>query len=421
METLNRPDEQIFDLDVGQVVRDHGTKLNWLIRLRWIAALGQLIVIPVGYSQGFILGQYIPWILFGALLLLCTNFATWKLYPHQKSVSEWTLFAHLCIDFVFFTYFLDLSSGFNNPLINLCFLHFAIVGLSVRRPFSIAFVIWAALLLSLVFGRTISNPFAPRMITYFMIYLMIGSTILMITQWFSETMSRYKESLYSLRIQMGRVDQLRASGLIAANLCHELATPLNHAVLKLDDLRSHELSEEKIKVFDDIESSLVGCGERLRRVFSDTSMDEQQQFINTDIPKLVSSTARSWCSHLWPHLQLEVKIPEKAFYKPLPKILFIRTLLDLLDNARAAVDKDHGKIQLTVLEKSNGGIEITVEDNGSGFSDEIREQIGSPFLTDKTDGVGLGLFTASHLAFHLGGNLIVSTSSLGGAKVSLIF
>ena len=68
-----------------------------------------------------------------------------------------------------------------------------------------------------------------------------------------------------------------------------------------------------------------------------------------------------------------------------------------------------------------GGVEITVEDNGPGFSVAAMARAGEPFFSTKEAGTGLGLaIVRKFVASHGGSFEIASSSSLGGAKVTLL-
>jgi signal transduction histidine kinase len=61
-------------------------------------------------------------------------------------------------------------------------------------------------------------------------------------------------------------------------------------------------------------------------------------------------------------------------------------------------------------------------DNGPGMSAEfVRDRLFQPFQTTKSDGVGLGLFTASQIVRHHGGMIRVRSSAGEGTVVRLSF
>lgn len=407
--------------DFFQMANDNVAKVDWLARLRLVATFGQLIMIPVGLYNNLIHVDDLPFVFLLITSLLLTNIVVWKSLALRKMCGQTSVFFYLCLDFVFFSVFLYLTSGFRNPLINLCFLHFALAGLCVSPKFGGLFFIWSTFLLTYLFHSSFEYPWSGQAITLIATYIFVGLTILVVSQWFSRTMNRYKESIMALRIQLGQVDSLRASGLVAASICHELATPLNEAVLKVDEIRQQLRDEDDSSACNQVENLLLYCGQKLNSVFSETSMEENQRFERTDMVKLIARTANNWRDRICPNQAMTLDLPHDPVYREIPSILFIRTLMDLLDNSLDAIEESLGDIRVSIFHLQDGKIEVTVEDSGQGFQSEIRQQIGSPFITNKTDGIGLGLYTASHLAFYLGGSLEIANSDLGGARVALVF
>jgi signal transduction histidine kinase len=71
-------------------------------------------------------------------------------------------------------------------------------------------------------------------------------------------------------------------------------------------------------------------------------------------------------------------------------------VLNLLINAmEAAVDPSTGsgqaEVRLRLTTNDAGSVRLTVENTGPGPSREIADRIFEPFVTDKKDGIGLGL------------------------------
>lgn len=65
---------------------------------------------------------------------------------------------------------------------------------------------------------------------------------------------------------------------------------------------------------------------------------------------------------------------------------------------------------------------IEIIDNGPGMSDEfVRDRLFQPFQTTKSDGVGLGLFTANQIVRHHGGTVRLTSRPGEGTVVRLSF
>ena len=74
-----------------------------------------------------------------------------------------------------------------------------------------------------------------------------------------------------------------------------------------------------------------------------------------------------------------------------------RVLINLLDNAVAAVEDD-GEIKLaTHYDRGRGVVTLEVADNGSGLAPEMRTKIFEPYFSTKENGTGLGLTIVSQI------------------------
>ncbi|MET0689536.1 MAG: ATP-binding protein, partial [Candidatus Binatia bacterium] len=74
-----------------------------------------------------------------------------------------------------------------------------------------------------------------------------------------------------------------------------------------------------------------------------------------------------------------------------------RVLMNLLDNAVAAVE-GRGEIKLaTSYERARGVVTLEVADNGCGLAPELRTKIFEPYFSTKENGTGLGLTIVSQI------------------------
>lgn len=88
--------------------------------------------------------------------------------------------------------------------------------------------------------------------------------------------------------------------------------------------------------------------------------------------------------------EIEIKIlPCEGLYYELDPFKMKRVLLNLLKNAREAIEKK-GKIEIGA-EKIKEGIKLFVRDNGVGMSPKVISRIFEPFFTHGKHGTGLGM------------------------------
>jgi signal transduction histidine kinase len=96
----------------------------------------------------------------------------------------------------------------------------------------------------------------------------------------------------------------------------------------------------------------------------------------------------------------------------------------LIENALEAAAPS-GKVLIRSFRDTRaarGRVVVEIIDNGAGMSEEfVRERLFRPFQTTKPDGVGLGLFTASQIVRHHGGNIRVRSVADEGTVIRLSF
>lgn len=95
-------------------------------------------------------------------------------------------------------------------------------------------------------------------------------------------------------------------------------------------------------------------------------------------------------------------------------------LLNLILNARDAMEARHGKITLTARELRETWLEIVVEDDGPGFSEIALARGLDPFFTTKGgEGSGLGLAMVYDQVTLAGGTVRLANREMGGGRVTL--
>jgi two-component system nitrogen regulation sensor histidine kinase NtrY len=96
-----------------------------------------------------------------------------------------------------------------------------------------------------------------------------------------------------------------------------------------------------------------------------------------------------------------------------------RVMINLLDNAVAAVPKGDGKIEIrTSYDKINRRARVEVIDNGSGISPADKMKMFEPYFSTKKSGTGLGLAIVSSIISDHAGQVSVRDNPPRGTIVS---
>ena len=223
------------------------------------------------------------------------------------------------------------------------------------------------------------------------------------------------------------VENARMRGEFAANVTHELRTPMNAVLGMLDLLAESEISSRQIEyvdvarnsgetllnLIDDIlDFSKIDAG----RVVSDTSDANLKELIE-DVIRLLASQALA--KNLDIGFFLEEDIPATI---PLDRSRVQQVLINLIGNAIKFTDV--GEVSLTVSHKSDdqGLILFEVADTGIGIGEADRGKIFEAFTqadastTREYAGTGLGLTISKQIVELMGGDIGLESGLDSGSK-----
>lgn len=164
-------------------------------------------------------------------------------------------------------------------------------------------------------------------------------------------------------------------------LVHDLKTPLTTiqglaGVISLSQDRLH-------KEYADYISDAV---DKMSRMIDELLKDDNRQAI--EVKELVDY-ALAHVPLLSCLQEFSLKIDEPSALINVNKIKMARAIINLLENALAAVDSLNGRIKLSVI-ADNLNVKIIIEDNGSGLSPENLQSIWEiGFSTKGSSGLGL--------------------------------
>jgi len=222
------------------------------------------------------------------------------------------------------------------------------------------------------------------------------------------------DRLESSRRRAADMEKMAGWRELARVLAHEIKNPLTPIQLSVqqitdsyqgDDPRFNRLLETTREVVDEEIESL----RKLVREFSDFARAPQLEPAEVD-PALIAEEIASLYGD-----RLEVDVKAIGFPVPLDREMLKRALINLVDNALHIVDKETGKIHMTLVHDVEH-LRFTVEDNGPGVQGENREKIFEPYVTGRRSGIGLGLPVVRSVSRQHGGDAyVIDSEILGGA------
>jgi two-component system sensor histidine kinase RegB len=414
--------------------RSYGNAL-WLIKLRWVAVLGQLLTILVVRWGMAVKVPLTPL----AVLLAVTVFSNvWlirRLYGGRTGVA--TLGNVMLLDLANLTGMLYFTGGPGNPFSAFYFVNLGLPAMLLPSRWAwllnglavlgVAVLIWDHVAVAELqrFERLESVRAAGRVTLahrgIFVAFATCASVVVCFTARLSSELRQREHELLRAEQVRARSEKLEALGTLAAGAAHELATPLSTiAVVAREVERELEGGNLPAAVLEDIgviRSELDRCRAILDRMAADAGQAGGEPVSPATAEEVLDAVV----GPLDRNGRVRVACSQAASGKVVcvPVQGLTQALRGIVKNA---LDASQGDLLVRVAaDCSATHLMITVQDDGEGMSSEVLRRAGEPFFTTKEpgQGMGLGLFLARSIVERLGGNLEIRSAPGQGTTVTV--
>ena len=408
------------------VSADDGSRLRLqtIVRLRWVAVIGQLITIcTVYFGLGYDLpiGQCMTLIAASAWL----NVYLAVIYPARHRLGAWRATGVLVYDILQLAGLLYLTGGIENPFTMLILAPVVVSAATLPSRNTILLGCLAALTtLGLVYSYWPLPWIAGLHIELPLVYKLgiltaVNSSMVFLAVYVwrlareSEMMAA---ALRATELVLAREQRLHALDGLAAAAAHELGTPLSTIVLTTKEMlrevpKGTPLAEDVTLLNDQAHR----CREILQKLTKRPNMQDAMHASMT-VCELVDEASEPH-SHgrtrivvaAYPFDGLTPEARKEPVGERRPGVIY--GLGNIIENA-----VDFARSQVTI-EARWGGDEVVViiTDDGPGFNPEIIDTLGEPYVTtrslaadprpDEPTGLGLGFFIAKTLLERSGAQL----------------
>jgi len=406
---------------------------SWFVELRWIVAILQLLALIPGYWLGIVhagtFWQYLGVMLLVPLYQLVTIFLGRAVEGSDSTALEWLIFCDLILDSLQLSVLLFMTGGWANPFSSMILLYACLGAIALYPPKAILLAVVLAvdvIILHLYRSRImVTQPWVEDVVDI-VVELFVVAVLMFISSSLFKFLMKGQEREANLVKGKLRMDRLKAVGVIASGVCHQISTPINNIRLRIERLRRVESGGAQLTGdLDSIATSLNKASDALKRL-ANIQVDSDR-FITekVNLEHLLKEVVEKWSED---NLEKQSRVDLDFRYNGdiwVPVSPLVQSFLDLLDNAFDALAmpealKD-GRINI-VLQPSQGDlVEVRIEDDGPGFSSTVLRYMGEPFNTEKSGGSGLGLYHAQLVAQLLGGELLTTKRAPQGACVIFVF
>lgn len=230
-----------------------------------------------------------------------------------------------------------------------------------------------------------------------------------------------------LQTKYDQQNRLASMGQMAAQLAHQIRTPISAALLYASHLKSPKLDNDKRLRFADKILTRIQSLEQLINdmlLFSRNGMQNREsisvkQLLNELEQSIVVPEDKQKVNIVFDFLVEEnvsnENLSNEQVYISGNRNLLVSGLVNLVNNALHAVDDKGSRVTIKVSQPIKGAIDFSIHDNGSGISAEDVNKIFEPFYTTKENGTGLGLAVVKAIANAHDGDLWLDYSSTSGS------
>jgi len=397
---------------------DSRLRLHTIVRLRWIAVLGQLVaILMVSFGLGFSLpiGACLTVIALSAWLNV--YLAIW--YPSRHRLSVRFATGLLAYDIVQLAALLYLTGGIDNPFTMLIVAPVTVSAatLPLRNTIALGLLALASTGLLVVVHEPLpwysGIPFELPLIYKLGIFAAACActTFLALYAWRLTKESRQMSAaLTATDLVLAREQKLHALDGLAAAAAHELGTPLSTIAVVTKELE-HEIGPDH-PLHEDIgllKSQAQRCREILQKLTRHPS-EQDPLHARVSVRAMLEEAAAPYRSAraaitITAGPTDEGSSAGQAVVERKPGVIY--GLGNIIENA-----SDFAATQVEIgAEWSADGLVVTIGDDGPGFPPEVMDNVGEPYVTTRPDegagasgdedegstGLGLGFFIAKTL------------------------
>lgn len=422
--------------------------LGWLLKLRWVAIIGQLATIA--FARWALSIQLLLWpllVIIGLTLLSNLVLAYWYLQDRRLPVEESDATADgtqtpllglvMTMDMLSLTTLLYVTGGPTNPFFLFYFVNASLGGILLDRNWA-----WALNLLSIAcftgllfryvpvpeFGlaQVLTPPSLSGQFSLVHLGLLAGFATCssVIVYFMTRLTGELRQQELDLRLaqqQKSRSEKLEALGTLAAGAAHELATPLSTIAVVAKDvetmLRRAETGGDPIdgSLVDDvgeIRQELDRCKRILDRMSGQAGEPVGEMIEWLSLEEL----AQEICEGLevnQARIRTTISDRKSKTRVRVPRVALSQAVRALVQNGLDASPEDQPvELRLDVLANE---LTISVIDRGLGMPPDVLDRVSEPFFTTKQPGkgMGLGVYLAKNVIERIGGTLAFESQSTG--------
>jgi len=223
--------------------------------------------------------------------------------------------------------------------------------------------------------------------------------------------------------QIQKAERAAAWREVARRMAHEIKNPLTPVQLSAQRLQrkyGDKLGEEG-SVFKECTQTIIDQVEVLKNLVNEFSRYARMPVTSLTLNDLNAVVAEAVLLFQDAHKDIvfEFKPAEGLPKFDLDAEQINRVMINLLDNAVAAINKKNGRIEITVsYDEQHRKATVAVADDGAGVPSSNKRKVFEPYFSTKKFGTGLGLAIVNSIISDHHGQVSVADNNPTGTIVS---
>jgi two-component system sensor histidine kinase RegB len=392
-----------------------------LIKIRWIAIVGQLITL---FTIFFVFDFNIPLTecLLVVSLSVLVNFSSYFIQRGNYTLNDKKTFLFLLFDISQLVGLLFLTGGVFNPFVVLIIAPIIISASYLSALWTILLSLYSIVLILIINFNYVPLNWEQNFITPTLynlgILVALIITIIFIAIYaylFASSARKISSALTATELKLSNQKKTTEVAYLSAAAVHELSTPLNTIFLVLNDLLKEKLFVTNTVLMKDIEllkSQAERCKDILLRLSKNPQNLKDNFFEKIRIIDLIKLNFEKFNDNKKLILNYEDFNKEKKIYF---KDEVNYAIGNIIQNA-ILYSKQEINISFKIVKND---FIMKIEDDGNGFSRDLLDKLGEPYISKNNKGMGLGIFIAKNLIENMKGNINFYNSINNSAIVEI--
>lgn len=227
---------------------------------------------------------------------------------------------------------------------------------------------------------------------------------------------RMRTSLQHTQRELLEAERLATIGQMASSISHDLRHHLAAIMANAEFLSEERNAQSRHELYDDLRAAVTSMTDLIESLLEFARPRESMRVTWTSIADIITRAIQT--VRAYPEFApIAITFSGPAVEGWFDPGKLSRIFQNLIINACEAVDKETGRVEITV-QSSSDNIGVRISDNGRGIPERMRSRVFDPFVSyGKENGTGLGLTVVQKIVQDHGGDVAVEATSPAGTVI----